>query len=218
MKKFITLTLLSILLSTSIYANPYKENFSCGQDSSLPIENNLYVNGFAGANFLQAKYIKSKNLKTGYVLSAALGYRLNYGFRVEGEYAFRRNSIKQQHRYLSVYRLNHMYAQTSSYMVNALWDVPLSKFCLNIHPFIGGGIGYDSQGLQHSYRGSKYISTTTRGQFAWQFMTGLTYPLSSNTSMMVAYKLHKGEKCTIYNHSIGLGLTYNFGACIKLWN
>lgn len=206
------------MLSTSIYADYCNENYCYNQDTSCPLENNLYVNGFAGANFLQVKHVKSKNLKTGYVLSAALGYHLNYGFRVEGEYAFRRNSIKQHHRYRSVYKMKHVYAQTSSYMANALWDVPLSKLCFNLRPFIGGGIGYDSQGSQHSYKRSKYISTTTRGQFAWQFMTGLSYPLSSNTNMMVAYKLHKGTKCDIYNHSIGLGLTYNFGACIKFWN
>lgn len=218
MKKFISLAILSLMISTNIYADSWENNSCCIEETPVVLENNLYVNGFVGANFLQSKYIKSKNLRMGYVLSASLGYRLCYGFRVEAEYAFRRNSIKQQRDYRSYTGVKHVYFQTSSYMVNALWDVPLAQYCFNAQPFIGGGIGYDTAGTQHSYRGSKYISTTTRGQFAWQFMTGLSYPIFHNTSMMVAYKLHKGKVNDIYNHSIGLGLTYNFGASLKVWN
>ncbi len=47
----------------------------------------------------------------------------------------------------------HGHFQTSSYMANLLWDLPLSSWgCAfwNIQPFIGAGIGYDFQQMHSS--------------------------------------------------------------------
>ena len=75
-----------------------------------------------------------------------------YGLRLEAEYAFRRNAIRKIDFYAEG-SSKHGHFQTSSYMANLLWDLPLSSWgCAfwNIQPFIGAGIGYDFQQMHSS--------------------------------------------------------------------
>lgn len=180
-------------------------------------ENNcpcIYTKVFGGANFLQTETSGgvSTRYSPGYVVSGSLGYRWGYlGLRVEAEYAYRRNSLRNIHFLGRTFSLNGHF-QSSSYMANLLWDLPLYNWGCDfygIEPFIGGGVGYDVQRIHGSNAGLT-LSDKKRG-FAWQVMAGLGYPIFCNTYLSLEYKFHKGRLSHLYNHSLGLGLNFSFG-------
>ena len=212
MKKFFLLLVASIgFFSASARAQNYCDFLY--DDSCCEDDNDFYAEILGGANFLPEENsggVKSE-YRTGYIVSGSLGYRWHYGLRLEAEYAYRRNSLRKIHFFGRSFPL-HGHFQSSSYMANLLWDLPLSKWGCEfgkIRPFIGGGIGYDFQ--QVKGRISELSFEANSKHFAWQVMAGLAYPIYCNTDISLEYKFHKGGFCHIYNHSIGVGLTYNFG-------
>lgn len=177
------------------------------EDPCCVNETNFYAKIFGGANFLQNTSIdKNKSTyQTGYLIAGSLGYRGCYGLRLEAEYAFRRNAIRKIHFY-GEGSSKHGHFQTSSYMGNLLWDVPLSSWgCAfwNLQPFIGAGIGYDFQQMHSS--NSRVNFNQKWHHFSWQVMTGLAYPIFCNTEITLEYKFHQGG-CHFYNHSVGVGV------------
>lgn len=168
-------------------------------------ETNFYAKIFGGANFLQNTTITGNKSKydTGYIIAGSLGYHWCYGLRLEGEYAYRRNSIKKIH-FFGEGSSNRGRFQTSSCMANLLWDLPL----WDIRPFIGAGIGYDFQRMHSS--NSRIIFSQKWNHFAWQLMAGLAYPIFCNTEITLEYEFHQGG-CHFRNHSVGVGFLYKFG-------
>jgi opacity protein-like surface antigen len=184
----------------------------CGREAC--VDSPFYVEAFGGANFLQTDQrhgIKS-DYQTGYLFSGSLAYRWCYGLRLEAEYAYRRNTLKKIHFFGRSFR-THGHFQSSSYMANLLWDLPLSSCGCDlwkIRPFIGAGIGYGLQQLS-SHNSAFVFTKMKKKHVAWQLIAGLSYPLFCHTDISIEYKFHKGGFSHIYNHSVGLGLTYNFG-------
>lgn len=187
-----------------------QDSFLC-EDSSCVEGANFYAKILAGANFLQNTTIDENKFayQTGYVIAGSLGYCWRYGLRIEGEYAYRRNAIRK----INLFEMDsfkHGHFQAFSYMVNLLWDVPLSSWgCAfwDIQPFIGVGIGYDFQKAYSS--NSLNVFHQKWDHLSWQVMTGLAYPVFYNTEISLEYKFHQGG-CHFYNHSVGVGLTYKF--------
>lgn len=215
MKKNILCLLMPLIffMAADAYAQEWcAKDSCCYEDSCCVDETNFYAKFFGGANFLENTSIgeNTSTNQTGYILAASLGYCWCYGLRLEGEYAFRRNAIRKIH-FFGQGSSEHGYFQTSSYMANLLWDLPLSSwgcaFC-NIQPFIGAGIGYDFQ--QTHATNSRIIFTQKWNHFSWQVMTGLTYPIFCNTEISLEYKFHQAG-CHFNNHSLGVGLLYKFG-------
>ena len=215
MKKNILLLLMSLLFFMAVDAQAqecYDENFCCYEDSCCVHETNFYGKIFGGANFLQNTSINENKstFETGYIISGSLGYCWCYGLCLEAEYAYRRNNISKIH-FFGEGCSKHGHFQTSSYMANLLWDVPLSSWgcaCWNIQSFIGAGIGYDSQQMHSS--NSRIIFNEKWNHFSWQLMAGLSYPIVCNTEITLEYKFHQGG-CHFNNHSVGIGLVYKFG-------
>jgi len=212
MKKNITLLLTSLLFFMTADAQAQE---SCGEDSCsykdscCVDETNFYAKILGGANFLQNTHSGESHTKykTGYIIAGSLGYCWDYGLRLEAEYAFRRNAIKQIH-FFGQGCSKHGHFQTSSYMANLLWDLPLSSWgCVfwNIQPFIGVGIGYDSQQKRSS--NSRIVFSQKWNHFSWQVMTGLAYEIFCNTELTLEYKFHQGG-CHFNNHTVGVGLVY----------
>jgi opacity protein-like surface antigen len=188
------------------------EKSYCFEKSCAVDKANFYAKIFGGVNFLQNTEITRNKAKyhTGYIIAGSLGYRWCYGLRLEGEYAFRRNAIRKIHFFGQGFS-KHGHFQTSSYMANLLWDLPLSSLgCAfsDIQPFIGAGIGYDFQHMRSST--SRIVFKQEWHHFAWQVMAGLAYPIFSNTEFTVEYKFHQGGS-HFCNHSFGVGLIYKFG-------
>lgn len=211
MKKILTL-----LLATFCF-NAYAHNDSCCDyfcdDFDFRNSNRFYAEIFGGANFLQSRKndgIKT-DYKTGYIVSGSLGYRWCYGIRTEFEYAFRRNSLRHVHFFGRSFELSGHF-QSSSYMANMIWDLPLVAWgcnLWNIQPFFGGGIGYDVQRIHASSEGLFFKQD--KKQFAWQFIAGFAYPILCNVDISLEYKYHKGGFKHLNSQSVGIGLTYVFG-------
>lgn len=200
MKKNILLLLTALLSLVKVGVQAEEESFCCSD------ERNFYAKILSGVNFLQST--NNATYKTGYIVSASLGYYYCYGLRLEAEYAFRRNAIRKIH-FFGEGSSHHGHFQTSSCMANLLWDLPLSFCeCWNIQPFIGAGIGYDFQ-QEHSSN-SRVDFHQKWNHFAWQLIAGFAYPIFCNTDITLEYKFHQGG-CHFYNHSLGVGLVYNFG-------
>lgn len=205
MKKFFLALLLAF--------NYAQATDSCNEIPCFSNNNNFYAEVFGGANFLQTESRGSlrTHYRTGYIVSGSLGYRWCYGLRLEAEYAFRKNTVKRVHFFGRSFNL-HGHFESSSYMANLLWDLPLS-FCecdlWNIRPFVGGGVGYDNQRTHAKILGTNFHKN--KKHFSWQIIAGLGYPIFCNTDISVEYKFHKGGFKHIYNHSLGIGLTYSFG-------
>lgn len=171
-----------------------------------------YAKLLGGANFLQKSTTDGNKatFKAGGIIGGSLGYCWDCGLHLEAEYAFRRNAIKKIDFFVEgCSRSGHF--QTSSFMANLLWDLPLpSCECAfwNIKPFIGIGLGCDVQQMHSS--NSRIIFCQKWNSLSWQAMAGLTYPIFCNTDMTLEYKFHQGGR-HFYNHSVGIGLVYNFG-------
>ena len=206
MKKNILLHLMPLLFFITADAQAQEE--CCCVD-----EMNFYAKIFGGANFLQDTSINENkaSYETGYIAAGSLGYCWGYyGLRFEGEYAFRRNAISKIH-FITQGSSEQGHFQTSSYMANLLWNVPLSsRWCAfrNVQPFIGAGIGYDCQQMHSS--NSRIVFNQKWNHFSWQVMAGFAFPIFHNTEISLEYKFHQGG-CNIYNHSVGVGLVYKFG-------
>ncbi|MDE2589969.1 MAG: outer membrane beta-barrel protein [Patescibacteria group bacterium] len=215
MKKNILLLLMSLLFfrATDAQAQDWCIEDACYYEDSYSVdETNFYAKVLGGANFLQNTAIdgNKSRYQTGYIIAGSLGYCWCYGLRLEGEYAYRRNAIKEIH-FFGEGSSKHGHFQTSSYMANLLWDLPLS-FCgnafWNFQPFIGAGIGYDFQQMHSS--NSRIVFKQKWDHFSWQVMAGLAYPIFYNTEITLEYKFHQGG-CHFNNHSVGVGLVYKIG-------
>lgn len=197
MKKTILATFAALLVA----ANGYSD--SCYQAPEFNA-NNIYVKATTGVNFANIKKPIKVSARAGYLLSGAVGYRLESGPRLEAEYAYRSNSKKNR---ANGAKLNF---RVSSIMVNALIDLPLGNWVCpcSIKPFIGAGIGASFQKLSvHNY------NTRVHGHkndFAWQIIAGADYELCSNLDLTVEYKYNRTNRLSVNNNSIATGLTYNF--------
>lgn len=173
----------------------------------------FYAKIWSGAHWLQNTSLDHNraSYKTGFLVSGSLGYRFCSDFRVEAEYAYRRNAISKIDFFAEGdSRSGHF--KTSSYMANLFWDLPYCEF---FNPFVGAGIGYDSQKMHAS--NDRVIFDQKWHHFSWQVMTGLSYPLLCNTDLVVEYQYHQGG-CHFKNHAIGLGLVYSFDGMIpSIW-
>jgi len=215
MKKNTLLLLMSPLFFTSADTQAeewwYVDEYCVDECCCIP-EGNFYVKFLSGANFLQNTTANGNyaSYDTGYLIAGSLGYHWCCGLQLEAEYAFRRNDIYKIDFFLEG-SSNNGHFQTSSYMANLLWDMPLRTWgCTfwNIQPFIGAGIGYDLQHMHSS--NSRIIFDQKWKHFSWQLMAGLACPIFCNTEMTLEYKFHQGG-CQFYNHSVAVGLVYKFG-------
>lgn len=214
MKKNILLFVMSFLcvMLDHVQAEEwYPEEFCCYEEDCCVDDKNFYAKIFAGANFLQHTTINGNKSRysTGYCVAGSLGYCWCYGVRVEAEYAYRRNDIKHI-RFFQEGSSKHGHFQTSSWMANLLWDMPVSLWgfeCWGIQPFIGEGLGYDFQRMHSS--NERIIFNQKWRHFSWQVMAGLAYSFFCNTEMTLEYKFHQGG-CHINNHAVGVGLLYKF--------
>lgn len=214
MKKNILLFLIPFLffLPGDAHTQEWCVEDCCYADSCIAQKANFYAKILSGANFLQKTSIdgNKSTYKTGYIIAGSLGYSWCYGLRLEAEYAFRRNAIKNIH-FFNEGCSKHGHYQASSYMANLIWDLPTCSWGYsfwNIKPFIGAGIGYDFQQMHSS--NSRVIFKQKWNQFSWQLMAGLAYPLFCNTEVTLEYKFHQGGS-HFNNHSLGVGLVYKFG-------
>ncbi len=208
MKKNFLPLFASLLFVSAAHAQTQKES---AKDNCCVDMKNVYANIYGGANFLQSTTIAGNHATydVGYIFAGSLGYCWHYGLHWEAEYAFRRNAIDKI-AFVSQGDSESGHFQTSSYMANMLWYVPLASWgygCWNFRPLIGLGAGYDFE--QMSASNSRVDFNQKWHVFSWQGMLGAAYTLFCNTEFTLEYKFHQGDH--FYNHAIGIGLAYRFG-------
>ena len=214
--KLLFLMVLLLSIATDAQAKAWDTQKSCFlEDAGCLNKRNFYGQFFAGANFLQKTDLNSNkaNYQTGYTLGGSLGYRLCYGISLEGEYTYRHNALEK----ITLFGQDSSHRghfHSCSYMGNLLWNFPLfwDRAPRCIRSFIGAGIGYDFQQLHAS--NSRINFRQKWHHFSWQLMTGLTYEIFCDTKLVIKYKFHQGG-CHFNNHSIEVGLSYNF-SCFNL--
>jgi opacity protein-like surface antigen len=163
--------------------------------------------GLNFANTTSNRDIKP-SFRPGYFVSGTCGYQWRYGLQMEFEYAFRRNSMSKIHYFGQDFKIPGAF-QSSSYMVNLLWECSLGEYFLcGFQPYLGTGIGYDMQQFHASQ--SHFRLDKNKGGLAWQVMWGFSYPFCDNSELALEYKYHKGPLCNIFCHTVNLTYTYKF--------
>lgn len=191
MKKLILL--MSLACSMHVSAQECYDEVVCNYEDSCCDGKGVYAKVLGGANFLEnTSFFRNKSThQTGYLISGSLGYSLGCGFSLEAEYAYRRNDIRRIHLYGEGGSSKHGHFQTSSYMGNLFWQLPLSWCtCWNIQPYFGAGAGYDLQQM-HAVNSRVIFNQKWKG-FSWQLMTGLAYPICCNMEIDLEYRFHQG--------------------------
>lgn len=191
MKKFLfTLVLMCVAGAQGLYANEYCST-SCQNQG-------FYVGGFGGANWLHQRKIPEIKTDVGYTGAGAVGYKFENGIRIEGEGAYRRNTLKLKH--------SHCKGHTSatSGMVNVLYDFD-TGICVT--PYIGGGLGYSHLKAHASCEGQS-ASGSDNG-LAYQGIVGASVPVCHKTELGVEYRYFRARK-DAEDHSVGLALRHYF--------
>ncbi|MEA5501693.1 outer membrane beta-barrel protein [Halotia wernerae UHCC 0503] len=198
----------------------------------------FYIGGGAGANWLQEQggstspAIANTNseYKVGYGLFGALGYGYSNGWRTELEANWRDNKIDDVSR--NAVRQTTPGGNTSTFGLfgNALYDFNLGSPFV---PYLGLGLGWVRSNAELK-GGGLTIADDHDDLAGYQLIAGVAYPLASQLKVTLDYRFlstfSKPEYSTTaayraanagqnsvtldrpMNHSIMLGLRYEFGA------
>ncbi|MFB2898255.1 outer membrane protein [Aerosakkonemataceae cyanobacterium BLCC-F50] len=122
---------------------------------------------------------------TGFSVSGALGYKLR-DFRVEAEFTYGRNDAKEIELENGTSTRIGGYFQTFAYMLNAYYDIPLTR---RIRPYIGGGLGAATFSAEDIVQANTPTLSGSNTAFAYQFKVGIGYQLTDNVNVFVGYRL-----------------------------
>jgi len=176
---------------------------ACPTMAFAQANNGFYVRAAGGAAFGTTATSSTKNTKlgtdTGGMGVVDLGWRFAMGLRIEVEGNFRDNGVDR----LATRRVDGKVLNTSNAgggvqnygtMVNALYEVNLSRYNIALRPYFGGGIGVNWEDF-NDVRGaesarfnvgnhttvlsdpSELTFSKTRAAFAYQAIVGVAYPL-----------------------------------------
>jgi outer membrane protein OmpA-like peptidoglycan-associated protein len=161
-------------------------------------QNNMTAGGNAGSYFDNTRASRQGNLdfKEGGVGVLSLGYGFGNGFRTEIEGNYRYNELDKLGGFpgrngggaSSSFRNFDGEVQQYGVMANVYYDFQLPQWFPNmpvaVVPYVGGGVGYmwtdiDARGTRQVAGGNSVRINDTAGQFAYQGMAGLAFPITS---------------------------------------
>ncbi len=141
---------------------------------------------------------------TGYGVAAYMGWVLDDSFRLEIEGGYRSAAIDEvtivrDDSGLGFYVPGQTtpadgHADLGTAMVNLYYDIHL--FDGAVLPWVGAGLGgaFIDYRLEDPTHSGTFEGKDTTWAFAYQFMAGLTFPVSDGVSMSVGYRYFKTEK------------------------
>jgi len=211
MKKLIltTLVIVSGLITNN---NVQAENTNSG----------VYVSAIGGANLLNVPEVNVQNIKsvtftgydtykfdfsTGYATGGAIGYRFcNIPLRVEGEFMYRNNQIKNfvaNDQKLSFKDLDLDASINSyAYMGNLFYELNLGS---DFTPYIGVGAGYVVTEFKAEIE--KVDARVCNNTFGTQGIVGVSYAICDKTEAALEYRyLQTYNNANAQNHGITLNL------------
>jgi outer membrane protein OmpA-like peptidoglycan-associated protein len=215
-------------------------------------ENSTSLDSIRVGNVSQSLGKLRERFDTGYRLSGAAGYGFGNGLRAEIEGTFYDNGISRLGVFSNGGGISGSNFVPSSVktngerqkyggFLNVLYDIDLARFGLAtpITPYVGVGAGYlqaVNQNVTYSQGNQALIrSTGTDGNFAYQAIIGVAYPITSvpglaatvdyrfsNTVDPLTYKGQYFQGSQVartfiresegYNHTVMVGLRYAFNA------
>ncbi len=219
-----------ITLASAFYGNGLNADDSI-INLNLPSEcvDSVYVSGFGGVNFLQSfhRHRTRVNSDTGLIFGAAVGYRFENQIRVEAEFAYRNNGVRNfavdskkitngerfsSHRNTRKHeKISGKRNTTYSYMANVYYDfagISCEVSDYTFTPYLGVGIGYAHNRASGSPARNFETSVIDNG-VAYQAMAGVTHHLNEKTLLGLEYKYFVA-KHDIKDHSITVNVKRYF--------
>lgn len=214
-KSYFMLALLAgvSLLTTSVQAQD--KGLYVGLKTSMffspSSQNNLEIQGLG---------ILHQKFKTGFALNAAVGYDWGKYLRSEFELGYKFQGAKNLN-FLGASAETNGTVRQFTLMPNLYVDIPLSD---NFEFFVGGGLGLSIIGAKnyHLEGQDPKIIKGKNSAFAYQFMTGVSYGLTTNVDLTFEYRYYQTVPAKVKNdggvkikadfnaHQIGFGIRYTF--------
>lgn len=179
----------------------------------------FYIGVLGGVNLMDVEKIDDFKLdmKTGYTVGGALGYRSSpcSPMRVEAEVAYRCNGLDTGKYDFSQFDSSASVSasvDTLTCMANGYYDI---KTGCRLTPYIGGGIGYARRSIKAnaSVEGETPLSVTARlhrDDFAYQGIAGVSYALCADVDVGVEYRYFNTLDSKANEHFIGLAIKRYF--------
>ncbi len=165
--------------------------------------------GYLSDSTLSDDSTSEAEFKTGYAVSGALGYKFAESFRLEGEVGYRYHDFDSIDGESASDDLN---VSNLSFLANAYYDFQSNQ---SFTPYLGAGLGASNVEINTQLDGAAYEADDT--VFAYALMAGVSFPVSTSTSLGVEYKYLGttdanigGVKVEYDSHSIGAKLSYHF--------
>ncbi|WP_164928712.1 outer membrane protein [Gloeobacter violaceus] len=179
MKRVVT-ALLSGVAFFGIFAPSAQAQFAEG----------LYVQAGGGASFpnrIGTSLGTAINLNTGYTAFGAIGYGINNGFRIEGEFAYSSFDVSSL-----VFQGNTSAGRgdidTYSGLVNIYYDLLFPEITDIVSPYIGAGAGVSSISANNITAPGFTTVNGSSTVFAYQFKAGLGFRLGSSATILLGYR------------------------------
>lgn len=173
-----------------------------------------YFGLFGGANFADQVRLGNVNtdVKTGYLLGGSIGLETCYGFRIEGEVTYRRNTLhklKIRHFDISFDQPGHGALNSVSYMANVIYDF---NDCFCFKPYLGLGLGYahTNAELHVDQDGEFFKVTGHKNGFAWQAIAGVGYAVMECADLILEYRYYKPNVKRYNDHNLAAGFRFHF--------
>jgi outer membrane protein OmpA-like peptidoglycan-associated protein len=148
------------------------------------------------------------NIRPGYAGEISLGYGLGDGFRFEVEGNLAKNVAHSDHDNMNGDTKLQGAQYTYGALANVLYDFPIG---LPISPYIGGGVGYEYQKLNHLQNGVGDSYSGTKGSLAYDAIGGLSYDVAYVPGLAVTAQYQFMQLTASRNYDDPLG-----GATIKI--
>lgn len=168
--------------------------------------NNYYFGIGAGFNYVRYKHHDiDYHTKPGFIALIDAGLSLCYGFRFEGEFAYRFNKIRNlQFQDLDLLQVKDKgKIQQYSLLFNLIYDFNYFNY---VTPFIGAGAGYAIQKVSLSVEDFDFIHDK-RG-FAWQVFGGMNFCLCPKIIMNIRYHYFRGSRDNMWNQAGIVGFNF----------
>ncbi|MCC7283929.1 MAG: OmpA family protein [Acetobacteraceae bacterium] len=194
----------------------------------------LYFGGAMGLNIMQDLDITfnraagggsgQATLDNGFAGLGAIGWGFGNGIRAEIEANYRDNDVSRFGGFGSVVNNQPASGNVVQYgvMANVWWDY---DFGLPVIPTIGAGVGYAWAEMRSVRANPLPTINGTEGNFAYQFMAGLSMPIDSQGHLLASLEYRffgildndfavtgasggRADIDSLANHSIMLGLRY----------
>jgi len=187
--------------------------------SSMAADDSIYIKGNIGIGMAMDSDIDNMpnnagtakvTFDSGFLVTGAVGYDFAGPLRAEAEYGWQQNDLDQLSYSNRIGNFNEGDLKTQSIMVNGYYDVDTGS---PWSPFVGAGIGWAKVDLDTP----ALPLGDNDDVFAYQFMAGVAYNISSQLAVDAQYRFFDTQDATIQgadfsttSNDLMLGIRYSF--------